>query len=279
MRGRWAQGLEPRGFTWVIKDRLAASERPGGFARNHRKVRRQEELIWLAGNDFTHVLDVGGESTRPGSDPVSLEEELARVVPVVERLAATVDVAISIDTMKAGVAQAAIAAGAGMVNDVTALAGDPAMAEVVAAAGVPVCLMHMRGRPKTMQDDPRYGDVVSEVGDFLVDRLEAARAAGIPDAALAADPGIGFGKTAAHNLTLLARLDELCDRVGVPVVVGTSRKRFLGAITGTPEHLRGPASAAAAVACVRHGAWMVRVHEVAPVRDALAVEAAVEGAP
>ena len=224
-----------------------------------------------------HVLDVGGESTRPGSDPVSLEEELARVVPVVERLAATVDVSISIDTMKAGVAQAAIAAGAGMVNDVTALAGDPAMAGVVAAAGVPVCLMHMRGRPKTMQDDPRYGDVVAEVRTFLAGRAEHAVAAGIREDQICVDPGIGFGKTAEHNLSLIRHLGEIA-ALGFPVLVGPSRKRFLGAITGAPEHLRGPASVAAAVACVRHGAWMVRVHEVAPVRDALAVEAAVEAA-
>ncbi|MGN6377975.1 MAG: dihydropteroate synthase [Gaiellales bacterium] len=225
-----------------------------------------------------HVLDIGGESTRPGSDPVSLEDELARVVPVIQRLAREVDVPISIDTMKAGVAQAAIEAGAGFVNDVTALSGDPEMAGVVAAAGVPVCLMHMRGRPKTMQDDPRYGDVVAEVREFLAGRAEHAIAAGISSSQICVDPGLGFGKTAQHNLSLIRHLDRIAE-LGSPVLVGPSRKRFLGAVTGAPEHLRGPASVAAAAASVRHGAWMVRVHEVAPIRDALAVEAAVEGAP
>jgi dihydropteroate synthase len=208
---------------------------------------------------------------------VSADEELRRVVPVIERLAREVDVAISIDTMKADVAEAAIAAGAAFVNDVTALA-DRRMAGVVASAGVPVCLMHMRGQPKTMQDDPRYGDVVEEVRDFLAGRAELAVDAGIDPQLICVDPGIGFGKTAQHNLSLIRHLDEVAD-LGYPVVVGVSRKRFLSAVTGAAEHARGPASVAAAAACVRHGAWMVRVHEVGPVRDALAIEAAVEAAP
>jgi dihydropteroate synthase len=224
-----------------------------------------------------HILDVGGESTRPGSDPVGMAEELRRVLPVIERLTREVDVPISIDTMKADVAEAAITAGAGFVNDVTALA-DERMATVVAAARVPVCLMHMQGQPKTMQDDPRYGDVVDEVRQFLAGRAEHAVAAGIPPEQICVDPGIGFGKTAQHNLSLIRHLDEVAD-LGYPVVVGVSRKRFLSAVTGVPEHARGPASVAAAAACVRHGAWMVRVHEVAPVRAALAIEAAVEAAP
>jgi len=223
-----------------------------------------------------HILDVGGESTRPGSDPVTAGEELRRVVPVIERLTREVDIPISIDTMKAEVAEAAIAAGAAFVNDVTALA-DERMAEVVATAGVPVCLMHMQGQPKTMQEDPRYGDVVKEVCEFLSGRAGYAAQAGIDPALVCVDPGIGFGKTAAHNLTLIRHLDEVAD-LGYPVVVGVSRKRFLSAVTGVAEHARGPASVAAAAACVRRGAWMVRVHEVAPLRDALAVEAAVEAA-
>jgi dihydropteroate synthase len=224
-----------------------------------------------------HILDVGGESTRPGSDPVGAAEELRRVLPVIERLAREVGVPISIDTMKPDVAEAAIAAGAAFVNDVTALA-DPRMAGVVAAAGVPVCLMHMQGQPKTMQEDPRYGDVVKEVRDFLAGRAEQAIGAGIDPQLICVDPGIGFGKTAQHNLSLIRHLDELAD-LGYPVVVGVSRKRFLSAVTGVPEHARGPASVAAAAACVRRGAWMVRVHEVAPMREALAIEAAVEAAP
>ncbi len=177
------------------------------------------------------ILDVGGESTRPGAQPVPLAEELLRVVPVIERVAAETGTPISIDTMKADVAEAAVRAGASLVNDVTALRGDRRMAEVVAAAGVPVCLMHMLGEPRTMQDDPRYGDVVAEVCEFLAERAEWAQAQGVDRDQICVDPGIGFGKTTEHNLALLRRLDEVV-ALGYPVVIGVSRKRFLGALTG-----------------------------------------------
>ena len=192
------------------------------------------------------VVDVGGESTRPGSDPVSEHEELARVVPVIERLAQRIAAPLSIDTRKAGVAREALRAGAGFVNDVTALA-DPGMSEVVAAARVPVCLMHMQGEPKTMQRDPHYTDVVGKVCRFLAERAERAERAGIPRELICVDPGIGFGKTAEHNLTLIRHLDAVV-ALGYPVLVGVSRKRFLSAVTGAPEDRRGPASVAASAA-------------------------------
>jgi dihydropteroate synthase len=221
------------------------------------------------------LLDIGGESTRPGSDPVSADEELRRVIPVIERLSAATDVPISVDTMKAAVAEAAVAAGASFVNDVTALRHDPRMAGVVARSGAALCLMHMLGEPKTMQRDPRYGDVVADVAGFLRERVEHAVACGVDRERISVDPGIGFGKTLEHNLALIRRFDEL-EVAGCPVLVGVSRKRFLGAITGADEHARGPATLAACLALARRGAWMLRVHEVAPVRQALAVQAAIE---
>ena len=229
-------------------------------------------------SDGADLLDVGGESTRPGSDPVPLEVELERVVPVIERLAHETDVPISIDTVKAAVAERAIRAGAGFVNDVSALRHDPAMAAVVAEAGVPVCLMHMLGEPKTMQRDPRYGDVVSEVGAFLTERVGFARSRGIAPDLICVDPGIGFGKTAEHNLTLLRHLDRIV-ALGPPVLIGVSRKSFLGALTGDPEADRDVATVAANLDAVRRGAWMLRVHAVKPTRQALAVAAAIEAAP
>jgi dihydropteroate synthase len=232
--------------------------------------------VELAG-EGADLLDIGGESTRPGAQPVPIAEELLRVVPVIEQTVARTAVPISIDTMKADVAEAALGAGASFVNDVTALRGDPRMAEVVAAAGVPVCLMHMLGEPRTMQDDPRYDDVVGEVCGFLAERAEWAEAHGIAGEAICLDPGIGFGKSLAHNLELLRRFDEIA-ALGYPVIVGVSRKRFLGQITGAGERSRGAATLAASLAAVRRGAWMVRVHEVAPMRHALAVEGAIEAA-
>ena len=222
------------------------------------------------------VLDVGGESTRPGSEPVSAEEELSRVIPVIEALAG--EAPLSVDTAKAEVARAAIAAGATMVNDVTALRGDPEMAGTCAEGGVEVVLMHMLGTPKTMQDDPHYGDVVSEVLDFLAERVAEATAAGIEQSRIWIDPGIGFGKTVAHNLALIARLDRLT-RLGRPVLVGASRKSFLGAITGVAEPRdRLAGSLAAALIAVERGARVVRVHDVAATVEALAVAAAVAAA-
>jgi dihydropteroate synthase len=218
------------------------------------------------------ILDVGGESTRPGADEVPAEEELRRVLPVVEGLAGG-DATVSIDTSKAAVAEAALDAGAGYVNDVTAFRGDPALAGVVAGRDVPCCLMHMLGTPRTMQDDPRYADVVSEVKAFLEQRLAFAVAEGVAEERVMLDPGIGFGKTLEHNLELLARLDEIA-ALGRPVVVGVSRKSFLGRITGREADERAVATAAANVLALERGASVFRVHDVAETRDALAVAAA-----
>jgi dihydropteroate synthase len=220
------------------------------------------------------LIDVGGESTRPGSEPVSPEEELRRVIPVIEELATAVEAPISIDTRKAAVAHAALAAGATFVNDVSALRGDPDMAAVVAGSGADLCLMHMQGEPGTMQDDPRYDDVVSVVKGFLEERLAFAIGEGVTPEKIWLDPGIGFGKTLDHNLELLRRLGEIA-AIGQPVVVGASRKRFIGALTGRPEADRLAGSLAAAVVACERGAAMVRVHDVAATREALAVAAGV----
>jgi dihydropteroate synthase len=218
------------------------------------------------------ILDVGGESTRPGADPVTEEEELRRVVPVVERLAGRSRV--SIDTTKVAVARAALEAGATIVNDVSALRFDPGMAGLVAETGAGCCLMHMLGEPRTMQEDPRYDDVVSEVKAFLEERLAFAVAEGIDEERVWLDPGIGFGKTVEHNLELLRRLDEIV-AIGRPVVVGTSRKSFLGKLAGgRDEGERLPGTIATNVLALERGASVFRVHDVAQNVDALAVAAA-----
>jgi dihydropteroate synthase len=220
------------------------------------------------------ILDIGGESTRPGAAPVEVGEELRRVLPVIGGLvAAGVRAQISIDTSKAAVADAALGAGATLVNDVTALKGDPEMAAVIAHAGAECCLMHMLGDPRTMQDDPRYDDVVTDVRAFLEERLGAAVAAGVAERRILLDPGIGFGKTAGHNLELLRRLGELV-AMGRPVVIGTSRKSFLGALTGRDVEHRLSGTIATNVLAYERGATIFRVHEVAPVVDALKVTAA-----
>jgi dihydropteroate synthase len=212
--------------------------------------------------DGATVLDVGGESTRPGADPVGIDEERARVVPVVHRLAAEAGVPVSVDTTKAEVAAAALDAGATIVNDVSAGRLDPGILEVTAAAGAGYVAMHMQGEPRTMQRAPRYDDVLAEVGDFLVERTEAAVAAGIARTSVMVDPGIGFGKTVAHNLALLAGLDRLAARVEVPVLVGTSRKTFIGRLleVDTAE-ARDDGTLATVVWALEHGARMVRVHD------------------
>jgi dihydropteroate synthase len=221
------------------------------------------------------ILDVGGESTRPGASAVPAEEELRRVLPVIEGLVAGGATAqLSIDTSKATVADAALQAGATLVNDVTALRGDPQMAEVIAGAGAGCCLMHMLGDPRTMQRDPHYDDVVAEVRAFLEERVVFAIAAGIAAERILLDPGIGFGKTVEHNLELLRRVDELV-AIGRPVVIGTSRKSFLGRLTGrTDPGERLPATIATCVIAYERGARVFRVHDVAPVHDALTVAAA-----
>jgi dihydropteroate synthase len=220
------------------------------------------------------ILDVGGESTRPGAEPVTAAEELQRVLPVVEGLAAAgTGARISIDTSKAAVAEAALDAGASYVNDVTALRGDPEMAGVIAGRGADCCLMHMLGEPRTMQQDPRYDDVVADVRAFLEERLAAAVAAGIAEGRIMLDPGIGFGKTVDHNLELLRRLDEIAT-LGRPIVVGTSRKSFIGRITGREAGDRLGGTIATNVLAFERGARIFRVHDVAPLRDALAIAAA-----
>jgi len=220
------------------------------------------------------IVDVGGESTRPGSAGVSLDEELRRVVPVLERLDG--EVPVSIDTAKAEVARRAVALGAEFVNDVTALRGDPALASVVADSGAYLCLMHMRGEPRTMQTRPTYADVASEVAAFLDERLRFAVDQGIPQERICLDPGIGFGKTMQHNFELIARLDVLVS-LGRPVLVGFSRKSSLGRLLGDPDATTGPLSAslAAAVAAYERGATILRVHDVREHVEALKVAAAV----
>ncbi len=208
------------------------------------------------------VIDVGGESTRPGARPVGEAEELSRVLPVIDGVVrAMPDVPVSIDTTKSAVAAAALAAGASIVNDVSAGIADPRMLDVAAAAGAGYVAMHMAGTPSTMQEGPRYHDVVGEVADFLIGRLDAARAAGIPDDALMADPGIGFGKTLEHNLTLLAELQRLVALVEVPVLIGTSRKSFIGRVLGDEVLGLDDATLGTTVWAFERGAAMVRVHE------------------
>jgi dihydropteroate synthase len=220
------------------------------------------------------IVDVGGESTRPGAAPVPAGEELRRVLPVVEGVVALgLPAQLSIDTMKLEVAAAALAAGASYVNDVTAFRHDPGLAGLVADRGVDCCLMHMLGEPRTMHRDPRYDDVVSEVKAFLEERLAFAVAQGVAEERVHLDPGIGFGKTLEHNLELLRRLDEIV-AIGRPVVVGTSRKTFLGRITGRDVTERAAATVAANVLALERGAAVFRVHDVAANADALAVAAA-----
>ena len=220
------------------------------------------------------ILDIGGESTRPGAAPVSAAEELGRVLPVIEGLAsAGVRARLSIDTSKAPVAQAALRAGATLVNDVTALRHDPEMVAIVANSEADCCLMHMLGEPRTMQRDPHYDDVVSEVKAFLEQRMAFAVGHGIAERRILLDPGIGFGKTLQHNLELLRRLDELV-ALGRPVVIGTSRKSFLGRISGRDVDDRVAGTIATNVLAYERGARVFRVHDVGPVYDALAVTAA-----
>jgi dihydropteroate synthase len=222
--------------------------------------------------DGAGILDIGGESTRPGAAPVDAEEEVRRVLPVIEALADT-GTQISIDTTKTEVAGRALDAGASIVNDVSAFRFAPELAGLVADAGADCCLMHMLGEPRTMQEDPRYDDVVADVKAFLDERMRFATAAGVREDRIWLDPGIGFGKTLQHNLELLRRLDEIV-ALGRPVVVGTSRKSFLGKLTGKPEKERLPGTIATNVIALERGARIFRVHDVAEVTEALTVAAA-----
>ena len=223
------------------------------------------------------ILDVGGESTRPGAGDVSIAEEIDRVVPVISALSGS-GAAISIDTRRAPVAEAALAAGAAIVNDVTALTHDPDLLNLVADTGAPVILMHMQGEPRTMQDDPRYDVAPLDIYDYLAQRIDACAAAGIARGRIAVDPGIGFGKTVAHNLEILRHL-SLLTALGCPVAIGVSRKSSIGKLSrNEPAKERLPGSLAAALAAVRRGARIVRVHDVAETCQALAIDRAIAGA-
>jgi len=240
--------------------RLFVHERPDFGAILETAARMLEE--------GAAVLDVGGESTRPGAEPVSADEECSRVMPVIERLL-ELDTIVSVDTSKPEVATRAIAMGCHMINDVGGLR-DERMLQTVADSGVAMCIMHMRGEPRSMQQDPVYADVVAEVREFLAGRVAAWLAAGLDRARLLLDPGIGFGKTLTHNLELLRNLEALKVE-GLPMLVGVSRKRMLGAITGRPVSARLVASAVAAALAVWNGADVVRVHDVAATADALKI--------
>jgi dihydropteroate synthase len=242
----------------------------GEFLAPHAAIARARQLI----QEGADIIDIGGESSRPGAASVSAAEESSRIVPVLRALRDT-PVPLSIDTVKPEVMRTAIAEGAGMVNDITALAAPEAL-QTVATGDCAVCLMHMQGEPRTMQQSPCYADVVREVKDFLSARVAAAERAGISRSRIVIDPGFGFGKNVEHNLELLRHLAELTD-MGIPVLAGWSRKSSLGRITGRSAEDRLPASLAAALIAVKNGAQIVRVHDVAATRDALAVWQAVEG--
>ena len=242
----------------------------GGRFDKPDAARRQALAMAEAG---AAVIDIGGESTRPGAREVGEQEELDRVIPVIEAVRSVTHLPISVDTSKAAVMRESVAAGAAMINDVCALQGEGAL-DAVAGLDVPACLMHMQGAPRTMQDDPKYGDVVAEVAAFLEKRISACVAAGIREDLLLVDPGFGFGKTHRHNIELLANLRQLRVR-GRPLLVGLSRKSTLGELTGRKVDGRMPASVAAAVIAAMQGADILRVHDVAETVDALKVVSAV----
>lgn len=241
----------------------------GRYAVPDAAMRQAERMV----GEGADILDIGGESTRPGAAAVGVDEEIDRVLPVIERLCATFAVPVSIDTSKAAVMRAAVAAGARMINDVCALSA-PGAIPAAAELGVPVCLMHMQGEPRTMQTAPQYDDVVADIMDYLNERVAACEVAGISRDRLLVDPGFGFGKTLQHNLTLLRELTRF-GRLGLPVLVGLSRKSMLGTLTGRPVDERQAASVAAALIAVERGARIVRVHDVGATVDALKVWQAV----
>ncbi|SDY45652.1 dihydropteroate synthase [Citreimonas salinaria] len=243
----------------------------GGRLRDSAAAAQDARAMVAAGAD---IVDIGGESTRPGADTIADELEIERTRPVIEALAGDLGAPISIDTRKRAVAEAAVAAGAAIVNDVSGLLHDPALAGLVMDRDLPVCVMHAKGDPKTMQDDPRYDDVLLDVYDWLAGRVEALEAQGIPRANIVVDPGIGFGKTKAHNLALLAG-SALFHGLGCPVLIGASRKRFIGTITGTERPAdRMPGSVAVALEAAARGAQILRVHDVPETVQALRVRAA-----
>jgi dihydropteroate synthase len=247
----------------------------GGLFYDHERA--IEHGMKLA-RDGADIIDIGGESTRPGSDPVPLEEEIRRVIPVIEALARELDVPISIDTCKAEVASRALDAGASMVNDVSALRFDPDMVKVVAERRVPVVLMHMKGTPKDMQLDPRYEDLISEILEFLEERVHFAESNGVPPEAIIVDPGIGFGKTVEHNLSIIKHLRRF-KSLGKPVLLGTSRKSFIGKVLNVGVEEREEGTAATVVAGILNGADIVRVHDVAKILPAVRMADAIARAP
>ena len=227
-------------------------------------------------SDGADIIDIGGESTRPGSQPVSRDDEVARVIPVIEGLSGKLSVPISIDTSKAAVAEAAIAAGAEIINDVTGLTGDAEMVDLVIRAGVGVCVMHMKGTPQTMQIDPSYDDVVEEIADYLVRRFDACVQSGIRPDRICLDPGIGFGKTHQHNLTLLRATDRFV-RIGLPILVGHSRKGFIGKLLGDKSADRTAGTLGVSLAVAAAGAHVIRVHDVKETTQALTLFEAAGG--
>jgi len=241
----------------------------GGQFFSQASAIAQAEAMVMAGVD---IIDVGGESTRPGADDVAMEQELERVVPVIEAICQRFDTVVSIDSSKAEVIREACSVGAGMINDVRALR-EPGALSAALSAGVPVCLMHMQGQPRTMQAAPRYNDVLTEVADFLRQRVRCCVEAGIAESQILIDPGFGFGKNLEHNLTLITGLEALS--CIAPVVAGLSRKRMLGQILGDDTVDRTVASTTAALLCIQHGAQIVRVHDVEPMVQALSVHRAV----
>jgi dihydropteroate synthase len=241
----------------------------GRFTERDAALRQAERML----ADGAAIIDVGGESTRPGAAPVSEQQELDRVVPVVEALTSELDALVSVDTSTAAVIRGAAAAGAGMINDVRALRRSGAL-DAAAASGLPVCLMHMRGEPGNMQDDPRYQDVTAEVVDFLRQRIAACGQVGIPRERLLVDPGFGFAKTVAHNLTLMHEMAAF-QELALPILIGISRKSLFGKLLGRDVNERLPASLAAAVMCVERGAMIVRAHDVKETVDVVRLAHAV----
>ena len=269
---QWRAGKPPlvMGILNVTPDSFSDG---GRFHTLDAAVARGVDLV----SQGADMLDIGGESTRPGSQPVLLEEELRRTIPVIEGLSRRVSVPLSIDTAKSEVARRALAAGASLINDVTALRGDPAMASVAAQSRCGVILMHMRGEPRTMQQRPRYADVAADVAAFLKSAAARAQRAGIHASRILIDPGIGFGKTLAHNLRILSRLDDLV-KLGYPVVLGASRKSFIGKLTGAAVDQRLPGSLACLAVAREAGAAVVRVHDVAEAKQFLEVTEAIGAA-
>jgi dihydropteroate synthase len=272
--GPYLLTLGPRTLMMGILNVTPDSFSDGGLYFNKGDAVAHGEALAAAGAD---IIDIGGESSRPFSEPVSAEEEIRRVVPVIEELARHVSVPISIDTTKAQVAIQALKAGAVMVNDIGALRIDPAMADLVADADVPVVLMHMKGTPKTMQIDPEYKDVVGQVKGFLADVIHKAEQAGIDRSKIIVDPGIGFGKTVGHNLSLIKELRAL-EPLGVPILIGPSRKSFISKLLGPGDEHREVGTQAAVAAAVLNGAHIVRVHDVERTRETLKLVDAIRNA-